>query len=34
MTDYEFTLKFSLPDADGDPERHIEALSPQAATTH
>ena len=27
MTDYEFTLKFSLPDADDDPDRHIEALA-------
>lgn len=27
MIDYEFTLKFSLPDADGDPDRHIEALA-------
>ena len=27
MTDYEFTLKFSLPDADDDPDQHIEALA-------
>lgn len=27
MADYEFTLKFSLPDADDDPDRHIEALA-------
>jgi len=27
MTDYEFTLKFSLPDADDRPDRHIEALA-------
>jgi len=27
MTDYEFTLKFSLADADGRPDRHIEALA-------
>jgi len=27
MIDYEFTLKFSLPDAADDPDRHIEALA-------
>ena len=27
MTDYEFTLKFALPDANDDPDRHIEALA-------
>lgn len=27
MIDYEFTLKFSLPDADDDPDQHIEALA-------
>jgi hypothetical protein len=27
MTDYEFTLKFSLPEADGDPDRHVDALA-------
>jgi len=27
MNDYEFTLKFILPDAHDDPDRHIEALA-------
>lgn len=27
MSDYEFTLKFRLPDADADPEQFVEALA-------
>lgn len=27
MTDYEFTLKFGLPDSGADPDRYIEALA-------
>lgn len=27
MTDYEFTLKFSLPDMECNPDRHVEALA-------
>ncbi|MEO5827450.1 MAG: DNA-binding protein [Luteimonas sp.] len=27
MTDYEFTLKFSLPDSGADPDQHMEALA-------
>jgi len=27
MTDYEFTLKFALPDASADPDRYVEALA-------
>jgi len=26
MSDYEFTLTFSLPEAEGDPEQHLDAL--------